>query len=274
MGANSSSISEEDINQAVTNITNSVSNSTDVGNKSNMTNINEVIFQNGCNVLIEKNGSQEKFAEMGSIDCGGGELSITLKSQQISNSILQADQKFTSDFSNKLMTEIQNNLLNTLKQKNSGLNIGSLNQSNIKETIKNYTENNVSSIVTNQITNVQTAHANNKNSLNLKNCGIIKADGCNFNSSSSQTIILKNISSAISKGIFTNLVQNKDINTQTNKISQTNLGIFGGLLGLIILCCICFCFYRFYSGASDNAGMPNDVELTNLAKNYKALNVD
>ena len=226
MGGNISTQEQKSISKMVNNITNQAKAT--VNNELNMKMISNLTI----NITIGKGAV---------MNCGKNPLNVTLTSQSISEGYLEAQSKFSSDFASQLENDINNKLNTQLHQQNSGINLPSVNQSDTQQTIENYTKNNVKNIVEQTINNIAKGYDNKKQTINFTLEGTLNADGCNFSNSNFEKMALSNISDTISNGIFNALVANKDINTEKSVVSQKNLGIFGGLLALVVVICIVGC---------------------------------
>ena len=226
MGGNISSQEQKSVNEMVNNITNQ--SKATVNNKLDMKMISDLTI----NITIGKGAV---------MNCGKNPLNVTLSSQSISQGYLEAQSKFSSDFATQLENDINNKLKTQLQQQNSGINLPSVNQSDTQQTIENYTKNNVKNIVEQTINNIAKGYDKKKQTINFTLEGTLNADGCNFSNSNFEKMALSNISDTISNGIFNALVANKDINTEKSVVSQKNLGIFGGLLALVVVICIIGC---------------------------------
>ena len=157
--------------------------------------------------------------------------SIDQKVRNIMNSL--SENKTTME--NDIVQKAKNNLQNSLKQVNDGLNLGQMNFNNQAQSVIAESEVKIEQRVRNIIETSLSTWNENSQKLEITLNGTLRGEQCNF----SQSIISNVISENISKGIQDTISKTKSyqsiINDLQNKATQKNIGLFGGAGGLLLL---------------------------------------
>lgn len=217
MGANTSVQQSEILNSTVQNIVsesiNEITNSTNADAYSN-----------------QKINMDMSYADL--VNC---KINIKQESKVTAGAFADTNNELSNDVSSKLSTIVQNQLEQSVKQANEGLNIGAVNTSVSMNKTKNYIEQNMHTLVRNSINNVVRTSAKNDQELNISARYLTCRNG-EYNVSQGTIIdaVAKNISSTVVQNVLASEGGVELSNTIKQATDQFNKGLDLGF-GLIIV---------------------------------------
>ena len=184
--------------------------------------------------------SVQKSKQVMSIIIEGSTISSNLiasqKSTMAVTAILQADNNLKNDIANEITNKLKESMENTLKQENTGLNLGQFNVGNAVNKTNTYIENNIKNLlstgISNSVENVGESEMAFK--FNLKNSNV-KGD-VNISQEAQITAISQNIAKTIVENSIKNALTTDIVKDMKNTADQKNTGIdMFALLGIAIV---------------------------------------
>jgi len=230
MGSNSSKQTQEDISKTITNSLNKT-----VTNISNSMTNSALSTQE---IELDLTGAVIK-----------GNISLKQDSKVKMAALSKIDSAQVASMATELSNEISKSLAAASEQKNSGLNLGQVNNSEQNQLISTYVETNLSQIMETNLSNVIT------NTTSADQVVRIRAKYLNLegNMIVDQAAVIESISDGIASTLveqtLTAKSSNKQLSEMAAKSSQVNAGIslFGGLLIFIIIGVAAFYGYKMYT---------------------------
>lgn len=218
MGSNSSKQTQEDISKTITNSLNKT-----------VTNISNSMTNSALStqaIELDLTGAVIK-----------GNISLKQDSKVKMAALSKIDSAQVASMATELSNEISKSLAAASEQKNSGLNLGQVNNSEQNQLISTYVETNLSQIMETNLSNVIT------NTTSADQVVRIRAKYLNLegNMIVDQAAVIESISDGIASTLveqtLTAKSSNKQLSEMAAKSSQVNAGIslFGGLLVFIII---------------------------------------
>jgi hypothetical protein len=218
MGANASSTYMSVVNETMTNVSTQVL--TDVANKTSAHQQTSQIIK----VFVGPGGE---------LNCGMGNLTLTQKASNAITALGTLDSSQIANLSNDIQNKFSSELASKIAQKNTGLNLGQLNVSDVNQKISNIVRTNINTVVKTTLSNSVTVDSTTRQVQSFNIYGKVNAGGCDFNQESTTKLVASNITKNINNLIQNNTAVTDAFNKADSVVSQTNTGL--SLMGIFLV---------------------------------------